>query len=355
MWKPFEVEDQPMLADKESSNGLPGFTPSAPRTFCTPKLKFKLIVGLVFAIMAGIVIAAIVVQLKKSPDPPELSTGPCVSECPHCRKGIRNPPAESLPTPDLKPKSDPWYIMSNTESEPITYNSKDKTLRVDYIPGKFGSPNGADFRSNPRLALPSDSAVLSYSVFFPEDFPWTRGGKLPGFCISSEMNDCATGSEWAWGAGSLRMMWREGGRGIGYVYLPLQAGFIGARWSTWSAQGSSYKRVAKDTGNTGDDVFCKVDGGLRFKAGEWNDVTMVVAMNTPGFANGWISLTVNGDSRSVKGVRWRGLSSKVQVTSVLFASFFGGSDETWATDKKTYALFKDFKFSAPADLDASNI
>ena len=353
MWKPLEVDavGRPLRVQPgpDSSGGaLP--SPEPPRR-CT-KLKCGLAMCLFLVLL--VCITALVVTFTPATRP--LGNGPCQSQCPKCRKGVRLPPAEPLPTPDLSRKSDPWYITSNMGSKPLSYDAAEGALRVDYIPGLWGSANGAEFKANPRQALPADSAVLSYSVYFPKDFPWQRGGKLPGFCVSDEPGSgCATGSEWAWGAGSFRMMWREGGRAIGYTYLPLQSGFVGARWSAWAAQGGDYKRVSIDTGSTGDDVFCKVDGGLWLKAGQWNEVTMVIAMNTPGLANGWLSMSVNGETRTVKDVRWRGLSSKVQVTSVLFATFFGGGDKSWAVKEETYAMFKDFKVTAPADLKASDL
>lgn len=366
LWKPFETEQENLPLRSQGGELSQSVTPMTSLSNnnssiknssrrCTPaKLKCGVILTVIFLIIAGII--GISIALNNSYND-ALDTGPCVSDCPRCRRGVKLPPAEPLPTPDLATKTDPWYISTNTKTQPIAYDSSEQNLRVDYKPGKWGSANGADFKSNPRKALPADSAVLSYSVYFPENFPWKRGGKLPGFCISDSpgTNNCATGSDWQWGAGSLRMMWREGGRAIGYTYIPLQAGFVPLRWSTWGTQGSDYKRVASDTGSTGDDVFCKIDGGLILKAGEWNEITMVVAMNTPGLANGWISLTLNGETRTTKGVRWRGLSNKVQITSVLFATFFGGGDKTWSTDQKTYALFKDFKFSAPADLNAADL
>lgn len=277
-----------------------------------------------------------------------------MSECRHCQRGAKLPPSDPLPTPDVTQKGEPWYILNRPSSKKASYDTQNDALKVTYVPGRYGAVSGVEFKSNPFKSLPADSAVLSYSVYFPSDFPWTRGGKLPGFCIASEPGACATGGDWQYSAGSLRMMWREGGRAIGYVYIPLQAGLIGARWSAWGAQGADYKKVSIDTGDTGDDVWCKVDGGLVLKAGEWNDVTMVVAMNTPLLANGWISITVNGDTRTVKGVRWR-VSSGVQVQNMLFATFFGGGDETWAADKETYSMFRNFSFKAPADLGASNL
>lgn len=199
MWQSMDVEAEgiPLRSGKTAD------VSQAPRRSWT-KFKCALLSCSLLLVLVGLATVAIEFGLFAS-DP--LDDGPCVSECPHCRKGVRLPPAEPLPTPDIqKRKTAPWYIATHgLASQPISYDPKDETLRVDYIPNRFGSDNGADFKSNPHHALPADSAVLSYSVYFPKDFTWNRGGKLPGLCISNQPNTstCATGGKWASTCGGL--------------------------------------------------------------------------------------------------------------------------------------------------------
>lgn len=228
-------------------------------------------------------------------------------------------------------------------------------VRVEYVPLLWGSASGVEFRANPLCRLPAESAIMSYSVYFPEDFPWVRGGKLPGLCIGGNATECATGSRWGWSSGSVRIMWRNNGNVIAYVYFPLQVGGAGGGYSAGVlAQGEGYREVARGDGFTGDDLFCASKGGLKLQAGVWNNITLVVAMSSVGTADGLISLTVNGETRTVKDVLWR-TEKNVSINRYLFATFFGGNDISWAIQEPTYALFRKFRFEAPANISASTI
>ena len=294
--------------------------------------------------------------------------GHCVISCTDCANNTNLPPGTPLPLPNLDQNDSwPWCITTRIDQNsalsivPLNTTSPDQNitttttnnntdtntvLRVQYSPFLWSTPSGAEFKGNPWQALPSDSAVLRYSVFFPFEFDFVKGGKLPGVCIGNSSSACATGSRWQWSAGSVRVMWRQEGAGIGYVYIPLQAsGGDGTYTSTVEAQGSQYQRVMESSGGTGDGLFCRADGGLQFMKGEWNNVTLVVSMNDIGVKNGVISLTVNGVTRTVGDVVFR-TEPVVQIVSVVFATFFGGNDMSWALQQPTYSLFRDFRFAA---------
>jgi hypothetical protein len=53
---------------------------------------------------------------------------------------------------------------------------------------------GAQFYE--RLALTQPTMLLEYAVYFPPDFPWQLGGKLPGLYASSvgAASGCSGGS-----------------------------------------------------------------------------------------------------------------------------------------------------------------
>ena len=78
---------------------------------------------------------------------------------------------------------------------------------------------GADFYATP---LPLDQArnvTLEYSVYFPQDFNWVYGGKLPGLYGGHET---CSGGDAATSCFSTRLMWRPGGAGELYlVRFPL--------------------------------------------------------------------------------------------------------------------------------------
>jgi hypothetical protein len=330
----------------------------------------------------------------------------CASTCKDCPVDVPLPSSTPLPIPKLTRDTSPWFISTDIEKTPrisiiedFTNNvsgsgggggsvssaalssgdssNNNDALRVDYVPFKWSTDSGAEFKANPIIettnpsqpetlstapgapppavvnSLPSSSAVLRYSVYFPPDFPWTKGGKLPGFCISNTTNGCATGSRWSNSSGSVRIMFRQEGRGIGYVYVPLQVagaqpGHAGIA-EVNAVQGPEFQTVSNlpTYSTTGIDLWCKASGGLQFIAGVWNNVTMVVRMNDVGLQNGGLSLTVNSDTREINDILWR-IDNNVQINQFLFATFFGGSDSGWMITQPTFSLFKNFEFAAPA-------
>lgn len=95
-------------------------------------------------------------------------------------------------------------------------------LQLRYPQGSINPGNnpqgGADFYSVPQnLALPLEQAsnvTLEYSVYFPADFAWALGGKLPGLYGGHE--GCSGGDS-AQTCFSTRMMWRTAGAGELYL------------------------------------------------------------------------------------------------------------------------------------------
>jgi hypothetical protein len=289
----------------------------------------------------------------------------CASSCPDCPTNISLPPSAPLPIPKLSKDTSPWFISTNIQAETrlsidqntaTTENFNSTTaatiLKVDYALFTWSTASGAEFKANPNNALPSDSAVLRYSVYFPPDFPWTKGGKLPGFCISDTVEGCATGARWSNSSGSVRVMFRQDGRAIGYVYIPLQVAGVGPGHdglvAVSAVQGADFQKIANlPAGSlTGFDLWCKASGGLQFVAGEWNDVVLVIKMNDLGQKNGGVSLTVNNQTREVNDILWR-VDENIGVNQLLFATFFGGSDSGWMIKEPTFSYFRNFGFAAP--------
>lgn len=122
---------------------------------------------------------------------------------------------------------------------------------------------------------------------------------------------------------------------IGYLYLPLQAG----------KSGPEFLKISKATAETGVKLWCHADGGLKLVRAAWNNITVHVAMGTPGLADGSITLWVNGKTRSVSDVAWR-ISPEVGISRAIFANFFGGGDASWKVPYATFGLFTNFSFAA---------
>ncbi|KAG7670089.1 hypothetical protein Ndes2526B_g06476 [Nannochloris sp. 'desiccata'] len=284
----------------------------------------------------------------------------CASSCPDCPTNVPLPQTSPLPIPKLSKGTSPWFISTNIAPAPRISIVRNITggaaLRVDYAPYAVSTDSGVNFKANPVIlnnSLPSDSAILRYSVYFPPDFPWTKGGKLPGFCISDTADGCATGSRWSNGSGSVRVMFRQEGRAIGYVYVPLQVagaspGLDGIA-AVAAAQGPEFQKVSNLPSYTlsGIDLWCKASGGLQFQAGEWNNVTLLLRLNDIGQSNGVVSLTVNEQTRQMNDMIWR-IDKKVGINKLIFATFFGGNNPGWMIREPTFSLFRNFGFAAPA-------
>jgi hypothetical protein len=87
-------------------------------------------------------------------------------------------------------------------------------LRFELPVGMLGSANtGGIIKAN---IAGKDDYTFEYEIRFDSGFPWSKGGKIPGLSGGAGY----TGGEPAWaGDGfSVRIMWREGGRLIPYVY-----------------------------------------------------------------------------------------------------------------------------------------
>lgn len=117
--------------------------------------------------------------------------------------------------------------------------TKDPVLQINYPEGTYRSPGtvdgsmgGAQFYADPLS--PKQRGLLEFSVYFPADFPFHLGGKLPGLYGSipgsSDFSDCSGGSP-ANGTNcwSIRLMWRA--RGAGEVCFSV---LIGAFQNTQS-------------------------------------------------------------------------------------------------------------------------
>ena len=284
-----------------------------------------MVLGISPIILSSSVFAAFIMLRRKYPN--VLSSSP--------NANLKGTP---LPTPVLSKGKTPWNLSWIGNPESLSIENGETTIKIKK--GIHGSGSGAAFRANPWNKLPADAITLSYEVFFPSDFQWVKGGKLPGLCFGTANGECSTGGDWRRDQGSFRVMWRDNGQAIGYSYMAIAGGPSQA----FGAQGTGYKDITDPTGRTGHDLWKKKDAGLQLKKG-WNTVTMELRMNTPGKKDGVISLTVNGVNRTVRDTVFR-QASNVKFTNVLVVSFFGGGSSEWNSPVNTYIKYKNFRFDA---------
>ncbi len=190
-----------------------------------------------------------------------------------------------------------------------------KRFRVDYARGGIGPDKGGFGWRFPIVRR--DSATLQYVLRFSDGFDWKKGGKLPGLSGGPES---VTGGRPANGKNgfSCRLMWRKDGRGEAYVYHMNQKGKYGESFG--------------------------FPDSFRFPTETDISVTMVVGMNHPNQRNGVLKIYVTSNPSDPKlvvdrnDIQWRS-ESDFGIDSVLFQSFHGGSDKTWAPNRHCWAEF----------------
>lgn len=247
----------------------------------------------------------------------------------------------ALPDPEWKKGGAPWNI--SWAGNPENVSTTKQGVRITYKKGKYASDSGAQMRANPFNSLPADRATLSYQIYIPNDFPWGKVGKLgPGFCVGLQSGQCSTGGNWQNDSGSLRVTWDGRTKGAQpYVYIPLQVG-DGSVKKAVAAQSAEFQKESQVTA-AGVHIYHK--NPLPIEAGKWNAVQIQLSLNTPGKNNGSVTIAVNGKTKTMSNMLWR-MSSKMRITDVLFSSFFGGGDASFAASRDTYMIFRNFTFAA---------
>ncbi len=219
-----------------------------------------------------------------------------------------------------------WFGLENLQLFKTQKNSSQHVLRVRYPAGSAsqtvtkneGAPvGGVQF----NVALPSkwdnkERLNLGYSVRFPENFAFVKGGKLPGF-YAGEVYSGQRPPDGTNGF-STRYMWNREGRGSAYIYSP-------------EIEGHSF-----------DHGIHYGLGNWSFVKGEWQDMRQQVRLNEPGEDDGRIQIWMNGkEVLHQQGMRYRGVEN-LEFGGVFFSTFFGGSDSTWATPIDTHIDFANF-------------
>lgn len=189
--------------------------------------------------------------------------------------------------------------------------------RVSFAPGQIGPTEGGIGWRWPFTKNGWTSAELEYRLLFETDFQFVKGGKLPGLCggprtISGGM-ECSGYDGW-----SVRVMWRREGRGAAYVYH------------------------AAKTNDYGESIPFPEE--YRFPVGQPVMVRLRVDMNAPGHRNGRLRVWASDRrGRVLLVVDRRDLlftkDLSIGVDSVLFETFHGGADASWAPPQPCFVCF----------------
>ena len=194
------------------------------------------------------------------------------------------------------------------------------SLRVHYPAGAWGSEDsGAQWTLD--LGATHDELYCAYWVRFGVGFDFVLGGKLPGLAGGAANTGGAKpdGTD-GWSA---RMMWREQGAVEQYVYHPDQP-------NEW-----------------GEDLLWDEGVQRHFEPGTWHHVRHRLQMNTPGAHDGVIEGWFDGElALRREGMRFRD-TDDLGIDALLFSTFFGGADASWAASADEVVDFDDFEV-APA-------
>ena len=195
--------------------------------------------------------------------------------------------------------------------------------RVEHAVGEIGPERGGVGWRYPLAG--ADAVELAYTVTFSDGFDWAKGGKLPGLCGGPEN---VSGGRRADGRNgfSVRPMWRKDGRGEAYVYHMHQR--------------EKY----------GDSLPFPAD--VRFPTGAEARIRLRVTLNTPGRSDGrldvWLRPPGAAEERRVverSDLEWRS-DPTIAIDGVLFETFHGGSDRTWAPQRPSATTFHDIVVAA---------
>ncbi len=191
-------------------------------------------------------------------------------------------------------------------------------IRVAYVGYEMGSE-----RVGVRHPLGAivNQATLSFDVRFDEEFQWTLGGKLHGL---GPKNPITGGRERQPDGWSARIMFNQDGHCSTYLYDQDKEKVYGIG-----------RRSAKPV----------------FEPGRWHHVAIQVGLNSPGEADGFSRILIDGEEvvHSDK-VMFRGVGgSETQIQALLFSTFHGGNSPRWTpvdaqgNPTTVYALYDNFE------------
>ena len=208
-----------------------------------------------------------------------------------------------------------WHMGSNLVSIVDKGQAfRGHALRIDYPKYAFGCKDHRKCVNwKPELGGKFNELVYSYKLKLAKGFDFVKGGKLPGIAGGT----ANTGGKKPNGRDgwSVRMMWDRHGKLVQYVYHPDQLRAFGDAFE-WNMP--------------------------RLETGKWHDIKTRVRLNSAGKHNGIIQSWLDGklvlDRRDL---RFRD-NNKLQIDRFMFASFFGGSDPSWAPHRNQQIYLDEF-------------
>lgn len=178
------------------------------------------------------------------------------------------------------------------------------------MPHSEASGMSVSCRAKPLVG--AKGVVVAFDIYFdPDNWNWSRGGKLGGLFVGTGK---ASGGRHSSDGASHRLMWQSGGGAISYVYPPKGV--------------PQPMRELQQSKEYGIGLHKDKLAGV-FKVGQWNHVEIGIKMNT--FRNGKPAgdgkgvLTINGVTGVMDAVNWA-RSPAIRLEGFEYGTFFGGPD-----------------------------
>jgi hypothetical protein len=166
---------------------------------------------------------------------------------------------------------------------------------------------------------------FSYEITFGKDYDFSMGGKMPGLAglnpnVSTKPDGCdSVGEDDGF---SLRSMFREDGRAIGYFYHQ------------------------DKTSNCGDEIDYQHEGkNFSFKREKTYLIEQYVKMNDPNTANGVVTIYVNGFKVLEKTDMTFSENGIYAINYQYTQLWHGGNSSDWAVDRDSTAYLDHFTLS----------
>lgn len=191
-------------------------------------------------------------------------------------------------------------------------------LQIHYPKNTFGCrDNKKCVNWKPKLDTQFNQLYYAYKIKFAPGFDFVKGGKLPG--IAGGTANTGGKKPTGYDGWSVRLMWRPQGKLVQYVYHPDQLRPFGDSFE-WNMP--------------------------PIETGKWHTIKTRVRLNRPkkhdGLIQSWFDGKLVLDRRDI---RFRD-NNKLQIDRYMFASFFGGSDSSWAPKRDQWLYLDEFIISA---------
>lgn len=218
----------------------------------------------------------------------------------------------------------------------LSCKKNEEVIKIFYPNGSY-SPSklpvgGIGFFASPEKIFMTNQVIFKYQVYFDNTFDPNLGGKLPGLFIGNgtgKYNMIGASGGKHYNTSSCRIAWRNNLTAEAYIYIPPQ-------------QHPNFYNISNLVLNPryGHSLW---RGLFQFYKYIWNNVS--IRLKTNSFTNslpnydGELEITINNVTQNFNQLLWR-TDREYNINSIIFETFFGGSQPKTATPIDTWSYFK---------------